>query len=487
MSKTQYTTKNAVLIVKEAAATYGTVGLANKLGVQKQTVLNWAGGKTTPREENILLLKRLMEPWIKTLRGQPCAKDLRALSLFSGCGGMDLGFEGGFDVLSECINPFVHPEWLPLENRKQWVRLPPTRFKTVFSNDILSAGRAAWVPYFKSRGASETQYHLESVVDLVKKARTGAFSFPEADVVTGGFPCQDFSVAGKRRGFSSHKAHHGNVLTDIDDPSDENRGRLYMWMRHVVDIVRPKVFVAENVKGLASLADVKQIIENDFRNIGSGYLVVDAKVLYAPNYGVPQTRERVIFIGFRKDALQPMALKELSKGVRISNEYDPYPKQTHAPLPSKGLLPYVTVRQCLKGLAEPDFSNDIAQKTYSKAKWYGLHCQGQAEVNLDGLGPTIRAEHHGNIEFRRLSKAHGGKNLDELAAGYKERRLSVRECARIQTFPDDFEFIRSPAVLGAQYKLSGSEGYKVIGNAVPPLLAAHIAWRLQELWPRIMK
>jgi len=106
---------------------------------------------------------------------------------------------------------------------------------------------------------------------------------------------------------------------------------------------------------------------------------------------------------------------------------------------------------------------------------------------LAGLGPTIRAEHHGNIEFRRLSKEHGGKYLKELEAGLKERRLTVRECARIQTFPDDFIFTRSASVLGPDFALSPSDGYRVIGNAVPPLLAFHLAWRLQELWPSLFK
>ena len=413
------------------------------------------------------------------------SKDLKVLSLFSGCGGMDLGFEGAFKVLRNSVNSAVHSDWISNEG-SEWVDLPSTRFKTIFANDILHAGRAAWVPYFSKRGASADAYRLESIVDLVKKAQTGEFEFPEVDVVTGGFPCQDFSLAGKRKGFESHKAHHGKKLDELDDPSEENRGRLYMWMRHVVELARPKVFVAENVKGLVSLKDVKKIIENDFRSVGSGYVVMDAKVLYAPDYGVPQTRERVIFIGFRKDALTRKALKSYESKNGLSAEYDPYPLKTHSKNGDGNLLPHVTVRQCLTGLKEPNESEDSAQKTFSKAKWYGKHCQGQIEVKLDGLAPTIRSEHHGNIEFRRLSKEHGGKYEDELASGLEERRLTVRECARIQTFPDDYQFVRPVSEFGAEFKLSGSEGYKVIGNAVPPLLAAHIAHRLQELWQKVI-
>ncbi len=396
---------------------------------------------------------------------------------------MDLGFEGDFEVLDECVNPDVHPSWRSSPKRAGWSVVPATRFKTVFANDILPAGRAAWVPYFTQRGADPSAYHLESVVDLVKKAREGTFSFPSVDVVTGGFPCQDFSLAGKRGGFTSHKGHHGSILTDIDDPSEENRGKLYMWMRHVIELATPKVFVAENVKGLASLSDVKRIIENDFREVGTGYIVVEAKVLRAPDYGVPQTRERVIFIGLRKDALTDEAVEKLTAKGSIELEFNPYPPVTHGP----GLRPRVASRLCLRDLPEPDDADDAAQRARSKAKWYGKHCQGNREINLDKPAPTIRAEHHGNIEFRRLAREHGGENEDELSRGLKERRLTVRECARIQTFPDDYEFVRPRKALGKELKISGSEGYKVIGNAVPPLLAAHIAWRLQELWPKIMK
>lgn len=415
-------------------------------------------------------------------------KKLNVLSLFSGCGGMDLGFEGGFSVLRKSVNKNIHPEWEASSINRCWIKLPETIFKTVFANDILSAARSCWIPYFDKEQKNGRIFHSESIVDLVKKYRAGRENiFPSADIVTGGFPCQDFSVAGKRKGFDSHKAHHGGLLNG-QEASEENRGKLYMWMKTVVEITRPKVFIAENVKGLVSLSDAKKIIEKDFRSIGGdGYLVVDAKVLRAQDYGIPQTRERVIFIGFRRDALKQKAIAGLNS-LDLESPYYPYPTPTHGSITTHpSLSPFVKVKDAFAGLKEPAESQDPCQKVYSKAKWYGKHCQGQSEVNLSWLGPTIRAEHHGNIEFRRLSLEHGGKHAKEIKGGLKERRLTVRECARIQTFPDDFQFVRSASELGKDFAISVSDGYRVIGNAVPPLLAFNIAWRLQELWPIIFK
>ena len=135
---------------------------------------------------------------------------------------------------------------------------------------------------------------------------------------------------------------------------------------------------------------------------------------------------------------------------------------------------------CLEDLLEPEKASDLSQQKFSKAKYMGKHCQGQSEIDLNGVGPTIRSEHHGNIEYRRLSLEHGGTHKEELARGLKERRLTIRECARIQTFPDDYEFILPP--IGNNKSVSASDAYKLIGNAVPPLLGFHIAMRLQENW-----
>lgn len=404
---------------------------------------------------------------------------MKMLSLFSGCGGMDIGFEGLFECLRKSVNAEMHPDWIFSENG-EWVTVAPTVFKTVFANDIRPDAKAAWVSYFsKRRSDANDIYHLDSIVDLVKRARDGEEVFPhDVDIVTGGFPCQDFSIAGKRLGFNSHKNHLGIAL-ETDEPSVESRGQLYMWMREVITMTEPKLFIAENVKGLTNLEDVKEVIEHDFSKAGNGgYLVVPAKVLYAPDYGVPQSRERVIFFGFKKSALTKEAAEALKTEI-ISEEFDPYPPKTHGAL---GLMPTVTVKDALIELVEPEISDDPSQMKYSKAKYMGAHCQGQTEVKLDSIGPTIRSEHHGNIEYRRLSAEHGGKHYSELEAGLPERRLTVRECARIQTFPNDYQFILKKTA--DNVSVSASDAYKIIGNAVPCVLAYSIAKNIEKKWPK---
>lgn len=391
---------------------------------------------------------------------------------------MDLGFTGGFSCFKKSVNKNLYSDWIESENGN-WINLKRTKFETVFADDIRPDAKAAWTTYFsKFDEKAQEHYHLESVVDLVKEHKNGTFNFPEnISVVTGGFPCQDFSVAGKRLGFNSQTSHSGGKLA-VDEPSDENRGKLYMWMREVITITEPNLFVAENVKGLTNLADVKQVIEHDFSEAGGGYLVVEAKVLNASHYGVPQGRERVIFFGFKKSALAPKALAELSK-ENVSEEYNPYPKETHSKT-GKNLSPIVTCKDAFIELAEPENSSDKSQQIYSKAKYMGKHCQGQTEVRLDDVGPTIRSEHHGNIEYRRLSREHGGQHFEELDAGLEERRLTVRECARLQTFPDDYQFILPKTEANAA--VSSSDAYKIIGNAVPCVLAYNIAMNIQSKW-----
>ena len=344
---------------------------------------------------------------------------IKTISLFTGCGGLDLGVMGGFSVFSESIG---------LKSRK-WTKVERTPFDIVLANDIMPQAKKVWERNFKG------DYLLSPIEELIKKPKT----FPKAELVIGGFPCQDFSLAGKRRGFASE------------------RGSLYKAMSEVVRIVRPKAFIAENVQGMLSMPGVLEKIIHEFAQHG---YEVRAYPVNAQDYGVPQSRKRIFLIGLNKKALRR----------RIDRE-DLKPKPSHERSP-------VVLKRIFKDLKEPSVSEDYAQKLYSKAKWYGKKRQGNTEVNLNGVGPTIRAEHHGNIEFRRLSKANGGLYLDELESGMVERRLTIRECARIQSFPDEFKFLRD----GAEELVGASSAYRLIGNAVPPLLAYRFAKSLADAW-----
>ena len=155
-----------------------------------------------------------------------------------------------------------------------------------------------------------------------------------------------------------------------------------MWMKEVIDLTKPKVFIAENVKGLVNLHNVKEIIQRDFSSAGdNGYIVLEPKLLHAADFGVPQSRERVIFIGIRKSALTSEALEAL-EGSTIPRHYDPYPDPTHAYTQSgSGLQPPVKLKDIFKLVTEPEKTEDLSQKYYSKAKYMGRHCQGQTEIN----------------------------------------------------------------------------------------------------------
>lgn len=312
-------------------------------------------------------------------------KKYTTLSLFSGCGGLDLGFRGNFNFLNQFY--------------------PENDFEIIWANDIDKNACLSYKNYFNH------DISCRDIRDLLfNKFESQLEGFPEqADIVLGGFPCQDFSHAGKRRGF------------------DSDRGNLYQAMSQVIQETQPKVFLAENVKGLLTMNNgdaIKQIVK-DFEGLGYH---VSFKLLLTADFGVPQKRERVVIIGARKDILPKFSfsknLHKLEKRVLLGQAI-----------------------QDLENIEEGDKINHF----WSKAK--KNKGQGNGLVSRDSLAPTMRAEHHGNIEFHWNGS----------------RRLSAREAARIQSFPDDFTFHPST-----------SSAYKQIGNAVPPVFAWHIAAAISQ-------
>ena len=182
-------------------------------------------------------------------------------------------------------------------------------------------------------------------------------------------------------------------------------------------------------------------IINDFSTVGYN---VKYQLIKCEEYGIPQTRWRVIIIGVRSDKCS-----KLSENWHIIDDNKLK----------------CTVGCYLKHLQEPEITNDTAQKIFSKAARLEKG-QGQKEIFLDGFAPTIRAEHHGNIEFRRINNGINKEN------NMKERRLTIRETALIQTFP--------PLCILTETKPT-SKAYKPIGNAVPPLLGYIIAQKVKNI------
>ena len=358
-------------------------------------------------------------------------KKYSVLSLFTGIGGMDMGFGGDVIVHKNSISEdFINNIKCNYENVEGFVNLKPKMFNVVFQNDILEGAKKIC-----ELNNINSNYVVKSIYELLSEN----YNFPKTDIVIGGFPCNDFSHSGKRNGFNSKITH--NLKDKLT--TDNSRGTLYKSFVSVVDKVKPKIFIAENVYGLLTMKDkpINKII-SDFSNLGYD---VNYELIKANEYGIPQKRWRVIIIG-------------ISKNRRINE------------LPINWNLITKNKINCNLGayfnhLLEPSDTTDISQQSFSKAKKLEKG-QGQVEINLNSISPTIRAEHHGNIEFRRHLN---GININE--KDLPERRLTIRETGLIQTFPPNFIF----------NKKIDMTSYKYIGNAVPPLLSYIIADKIEEL------
>ncbi len=247
---------------------------------------------------------------------------------------------------------------------------------------------------------------------------------PDGDIVIGGFPCQGFSIANMNR----HEK--------------DNRNFLYQELLRIILEKKPKYFIAENVKGIMSLnqGKVLSMIMQDLHN--AGYRA-NYKILNAADFGVPQKRERVIFFGVRKD---------LDADIQ-------YPEPTHINpelLTSVNFLdkkykPWVSVGEALRDIPEPEDSPNIPNHVYSKYKIEFKNYLGHRRLNPDLPSPTVtgRGDNKGGVVVLPHPKGH--------------RRMSVRETAIIQSFPMDFVFFASKSI-----------SYRLIANAVPPLLAEAI-------------
>lgn len=347
---------------------------------------------------------------------------LRAVSLFSGAGGLDVGFEAaGFETLF--ANEFDH------DAADTWRANRPGREHVMVEGDIND--------------------HLHELA-----------AFKGADVLFGGPPCQGFSVAGKM------------------DPNDE-RSQLVWRFMDAVGIVRPKVFVMENVAALGKLSKW-ELVRNGIIERGNelGYDVT-MRVHHTTDYGVPENRDRVIFLGVRHDVGTTDAFYE-----RLSSH----------------LAPAVTAREVI--LSAGTFGSDENPQTCTtnvtlaknpvmrRSPYAGMLVNGAGRpIDLDGIAPTLPASMGGNktpiVDEVALHDAsipnwfatyHAGLvdgtlSPAESAVPTTIRRLTLKECALIQTFPHDYRFC------GRKTKQ-----YRQIGNAVPCAFAQAVAESVRDAY-----
>lgn len=328
-------------------------------------------------------------------------KHPKLISLFAGCGGLDL--------------PFHNED-----------------FKIVWANDI---DHWACKTFEKNFG---NVIHEGDICQFDPYKDNG---IPDSHIIVGGFPCQDFSIIWKRPGLNG------------------TRGNLYKEFLRFVDAKKPLAFVAENVKGLISANNRKAIeqILLDFESIKPGY-IVKPKLYNFADYGVPQFRERVIFVGVRMDT-----------GFNFK-----HPQPTHGPKANK---PYFTAGDALNGIQKVKHNTEhmnIAPRTIEILK---LIPEGGNFSDIPKDNPYYVKGMISHV-YRRINRNEPAKTIIAAGGGgtwgyhYPEpRALTNRERARLQSFPDDFIF-----------EGSFTEIRRQIGNAVPPKGLELVAKELKRLF-----
>lgn len=364
---------------------------------------------------------------------------MKIIDLFAGCGGLSTGFEmAGFEV----VMAIEKDEWAAETYR---FNHPKTNFLTI---------------------------------DITKIHNPNEIINEEVDGVIGGPPCQGFSLSGKR------------------DPKDP-RNSLFMDFVRFVSCYKPKFFMMENVPGLLSAKtshkeSVIKLILNEFDNAGYN---ASYKILNAAEFGVPQTRNRVIIIGVRKDLhfdsnnLFPkgflfdnqISIKDAIMDLPPLNSGEGEEEQNYSQQPindyqkylrrdSIAIYNHVSMRHTQRiidrfktikqGQSLADVSEEHMQRQRGNAKLISGKVYSQNNMRPFGEkpSPTIAASFQGNFVHP-----------------YFDRNYTAREAARLQSFPDTYIFKGKRTTMSWEKNLSQ---YQQIGNAVPPLLAKAIALNL---------
>ncbi len=317
---------------------------------------------------------------------------MNIISLFSGAGGLDLGFKkAGFDI--------------------------------VWANEY---DKTIWETYEKNHNTPLDKRDIRIVP---------SYDIPECDGIIGGPPCQSWSEAGAQRGI------------------EDSRGKLFYEFIRILKDKTPKFFVAENVSGM--LADLhKEAVQNILFHFEKAGYRVSINLANAANYDVPQDRKRVFYIGFRKD---------------LNVDYK-FPEPLEYKLTLKDAI-WDLRNTAIKAKDKNKTNGDnciIPNHEYMNGGFSTIYMSRNRVRSWDEQSFTIQAGgRHAPIHPQAPKMIFVEKDKRIFVPGKETlyRRLSVRECARIQTFPDNFVF----------YYTDITDGYKMVGNAVPVMLAYYVA------------
>lgn len=319
---------------------------------------------------------------------------MKIVALFAGAGGLDLGFsQAGFNIV--WANEYDKEIWETYEKNHPTVTLDRRSVTNIPSQDI-----------------------------------------PDCDGIIGGPPCQSWSEAGALRGIEDH------------------RGQLFFEFIRILRDKKPKFFLAENVSGML-LPRHKQALENIKTLFAESGYQLSFKLLNAANYGVPQDRNRLFFIGYRRDLNLNFA----------------FPDPTTANNPLTLLEAIGDLKDNALPALDKNYSNQqcaVANHEYMTGGFSSIYMSRNRVRAWDEVSFTIQAGgRHAPIHPQAPKFEFIEQDKRKFISGQEHlyRRLSIRECARIQTFPDDFIF----------YYQKLASGYKMIGNAVPVKLAQVLA------------
>lgn len=316
---------------------------------------------------------------------------LKAVSLFSGCGGFDLGVtRAGVEV--------------------------------IWANDIDACAASAYKSLFP-----KTEFVNKSIKDV--------FEIPEADILIGCYPCTGFSSAARRKW--KDRTERDLFLND--------KNFLFQEFLRAIDIVKPKLIFIENVRGMLSAEGGYFIAEQIAGFNSRGFRSIKPLVLNSADFGVPQTRERIFLVGFH-ESLGEITFEQ--------------PKHTNG---AGCESPYNTLLKAIGDMPEWPTGE------FFEGSFHGHYLTRNRKRRWDQPSFTIVADgHHVPLHPMGESMIHVGKDKWALQ-GELNRRLSWRECARIQGLPDYIE-IDGPLM----------NKYRVIGNSVPPDLSFNIAKQALE-------